>query len=100
LKHASLHSPEHKALIGLLRELRDGKGLTQAEAAKSMSRWQGYVSDVETGERGLDYLQLREFCAAYEIDPIEFVVALEKRLKALSNTKPIRKRAGVNKPQS
>lgn len=96
MKRASLHSPGHKELITLLRELREKAGLTQTAAAEAIGRRQGYISDVETGDRGVDYLQLREFCAAYEIDPVEFVRTLEGRLRKLDTAKP-GKRAKLRK---
>lgn len=91
MKRASLHSPEHKELIALLRELREKAGLTQTAAAEAIGRRQGYISDVETGDRGVDYLQIREFCGAYGIEPMNFVRMLEERLKKLGTTKLTRR---------
>lgn len=91
MKRASLHSPEHKELISLLKEYREKAGLTQTAAAQAIGRWQGYISDVETGERGLDYLQVREFCAAYDVGPVTFVQTLEDRLQKLETAKPARR---------
>ena len=86
-----MHSPEHKVLIGLLKERREKAGLTQTEAAEAIGRRQGYISDVETGERGVDYLQVREFCGAYDVTPVAFVQELEDRLQKLETAKPPRR---------
>lgn len=52
----------------LLKELRVGKGLTQADVAKRLRLPQSYVSKVETGERRMDFVETAAFCDAIGID--------------------------------
>jgi transcriptional regulator with XRE-family HTH domain len=77
----SIHTPEHKKLLTLLREIRVEAGLTQADLAKRLRRDQTVVSKYETGERRLDILELRDICEAVGISLSDFVRRLEKALK-------------------
>lgn len=65
MKRATVHTPEHEELVLLLHDLRLEAGLTQAEAAAALGRPQTYVSAVEVGRRGVDLVQIREFCGIY-----------------------------------
>ncbi|EKT4540370.1 helix-turn-helix transcriptional regulator [Pseudomonas putida] len=76
----SIHRPEHQALIHLLRRYREAAGLTQTECSKRMGRAQSFMSDVETGTRRLDVVQLRDLCTVLGITLIELVQELEKAI--------------------
>jgi transcriptional regulator with XRE-family HTH domain len=82
MKRKGIHSAEHKELVTLLSDMRHNVDMTQAEVAKALGRPQTYVSAVEVGRRGVDLLQVREFCAVYEVSFLDFVMSYEKRLKA------------------
>lgn len=73
----SLYRAENTVLSRLLREMRDAAGLTQAELAKAIKRRQSYISTVENGDRRLDLLQLREYCAACGVSLPTFVKRFE-----------------------
>jgi ribosome-binding protein aMBF1 (putative translation factor) len=77
----SIHSDQYKRFLALLRELRIGAGLTQAELAARLQRDQTLISKIETGERRLDILELREICQAIGISLEKFIRRLEKALK-------------------
>jgi transcriptional regulator with XRE-family HTH domain len=79
----SLHSPRHKALLDLLREMREKSGLRQEEVAKKLGKPQSFVSKYESGERRLDVLELREICRVLGIPILSFVRKLETRLSVL-----------------
>jgi len=64
----------------LLREVRKEAGLRQVGLAERLGRSQSFISDIEKGQRRLDILELREFCAACRIELAEFVSRLEARL--------------------
>ncbi|WP_369927524.1 helix-turn-helix domain-containing protein [Xanthomonas sp. NCPPB 2632] len=81
MKHTSIHSAEHKTLVKLLREMRVVRELTQEQLAEAMGRPQTYVSAVEKGRRGLDMLQVREFCKAMNASFLDLARELEERLE-------------------
>lgn len=47
-----------------------------------MGRAQSFMSDVETGTRRLDVVQLRDLCTVLGITLIELVLELEKAINA------------------
>lgn len=77
----TLQSSRHRALKEFLVEKRKKAGLTQADVAKKLRRYQSFVANVETGQRKLDVVELLAFADAIGFDPREAV----KRLLA---TKP------------
>ncbi|MGY3231835.1 transcriptional regulator with XRE-family HTH domain [Luteibacter sp. HA06] len=81
-KPSSTHRPEHAVLTGLLRELRLAAGMTQAQAAEALGLTQTSVSDLETGDRGLELLVVRDLVRIYRADWRAFVEELERRLDA------------------
>lgn len=62
----------------LLREVRIGSGLRQAEVAERLGRPQSFVSKYESGERRLDLVELRQVCSALGVSLVEFVRRLEQ----------------------
>jgi len=64
----------------LLYRLRINAGLTQQQLAVILNTPQSYVSKIETGERRIDLIELREICKALNSNIIEFAVMLEKEL--------------------
>lgn len=69
----TLASPLHQALIKFLIEKRKEAGLTQAEVAKHLGRYQSFVATVESGQRRIDVVDLIEFSDAIGFDPSEAV---------------------------
>lgn len=72
-------SKEQKLLQDLLRQLRIEAGLTQIDLARSLGEPQSYISKYESGERRLDFLEVRYLCASFGISVSDFT----KRLEAL-----------------
>lgn len=64
----------------LLYRLRTNAGLTQQQLADKLSAPQSYVSKIESGERRIDLIELRELCIALNTDLVEFTTMLEKEL--------------------
>lgn len=81
-KPSSTHRPENMVLANLLRELRLAAGLTQVQAAEALGLTQTGISDIETSDRGLELLVVRDLVRVYGADWLEFVVELERRLSA------------------
>lgn len=77
----TIHSHEQKQLRKLLRQVRLGAGLRQAELAQFLGKPQSFVSKFESGERRLDLLELRQVCSALGVPLAEFVNRLEALLK-------------------
>lgn len=76
----SIHRPETRVLIELIRDFRREAGLTQVELSTRIGRVQSFVSDVEQGQRRLDVVQLRDICGAMGVDLPDFIAAFEERL--------------------
>ena len=74
----TLRSPRHEALRALLVEKRKKAGLTQAEVARKLGRYQSFVATVESGQRRIDVVEFLDFAEAIGFDPREAI----KRLKA------------------
>ena len=76
----SIYSSEQDRLQWLLRKLRNGAELRQAELAQKLGKPQSFVSKYESGERRLDVLELRQVCHALGITLGDFIGKLEKSL--------------------
>lgn len=81
---STIYSPEHRQFVALLRELREAAGLTQEQLAQRLERDQPWVSVIESGQRRVDVIELREICRALAVHPVDFMVMLEQRLKRFS----------------
>ena len=62
----------HIAFQQTIRQVRKSAGLTQTQLSKQLAKPQSYVSKYESGERRLDYLEVRKICACCEITITEF----------------------------
>ena len=72
---------QQKALLALLKELRQEAGLTQVEMAGKLGKPQPFVSYYESGARRLDLLELRHICGILGIRLGDLVRKFEKRLQ-------------------
>ncbi|NEU97551.1 helix-turn-helix transcriptional regulator [Bradyrhizobium sp. UFLA 03-164] len=75
----TLQSGRHKALTQFLIEKRKKAGLTQAEVAKKLRRYQSFVATVESGQRKIDVIELLAFAEAIGFDPRDAI----KRLSSI-----------------
>jgi transcriptional regulator with XRE-family HTH domain len=82
----TIYSREQRYLTALLREHREKAGLTQAEVAEKLGRPQSFVSKVESGERRLDLVELRELCRVLGIEVVDFVREFDERVSAPRQT--------------
>lgn len=78
----TIYRPEHQDLLRLLKTYRTAAGLTQVQCSQALNRPQSFMSDVESGTRRLDVVQLRDLCAVLGITLIELVLELEKAIDA------------------
>ena len=68
------------AITELLYRLRINAGLTQKQLADKLSTPQSYISKIESGERRIDLIELREVCKALNTNLVEFTTMLEEEL--------------------
>ncbi len=69
---------ERAQLRELLRQLRLEAGLRQVELAKLLKKPQSYVSKYESGERRLDFIEVRDVCAAIGTSMAELLARYEQ----------------------
>jgi transcriptional regulator with XRE-family HTH domain len=77
--------PNHQGnelLRTLLRGIRSAAGLRQQDLASRLGVPQSFVSKYESGERRLDFLEVREVCLACGRSFVSFVQELEQRMEA------------------
>ena len=65
---------------GLLKRIRQDKGIRQIELAEKLGVPQSFVSKYESGDRQLDILELRQVCKAVGISMQDFIRKLEDSL--------------------
>ena len=78
----SIYTREYSAFLHLLRQAREGAGMTQVDLAAALERTQSFVSKVERGETRLDIVQLRTLLAALGVGLPEFARRLERAIGA------------------
>lgn len=69
----TIYSEEHQYLVSRLRNARIEAGLSQEEVARKLNRTQSYISKVESGQRRVDIVQLKEFAKVYK-KPVSYFV--------------------------
>lgn len=62
----TIYTLDHRTLVGKLKQARIKAGLGQKEAAKALGNTQSYVSKIESGQRRIDIVQLKEFARIYK----------------------------------
>lgn len=68
---------QRRKLRSILRQLRKESNLRQIDLADKLSRPQSFVSKYESGERTLDFFQVKEVCSALDVSLCEFIKKLE-----------------------
>jgi transcriptional regulator with XRE-family HTH domain len=61
-----IYSKEHKRLVGQLKKARHEAGLDQNEAARKLGTTQSYISKLESGQRKVDVMHLKELARVYK----------------------------------
>ncbi len=69
----SIFSKDHKIVIERLKKAREEAGLDQLDVAKRLKKTQSYVSKIESGQRRIDIVQLKELANIYKKD-IDFFI--------------------------
>jgi transcriptional regulator with XRE-family HTH domain len=74
----TIRSAKHEALRTLIRDRRKAAGLTQAQLAKRLGRYQSYVAMIEGGELRIGLLEFLDLAKAIGFDPASAVRTLAK----------------------
>lgn len=61
-----IYSQEHKDIIQKLKQARTEIGLDQEGVAKLLNKSQSYVSKIESGQRRIDIVQIKNFAKIYK----------------------------------
>jgi transcriptional regulator with XRE-family HTH domain len=61
----TIYTKEHRKLVARLREARLAAGFTQVQVAKALKRPQSFVAHLESGQRRVDFVELRRFAKLY-----------------------------------
>ncbi len=69
----TIYSKQYKTLIARLKAARLHCGLNQVQVARSLRITQSHVSKIESGQRRLDVIQLKEFAKLYKQDIKYFI---------------------------
>jgi transcriptional regulator with XRE-family HTH domain len=64
----AIYSKDHKFLVDQLKKVRLEAGLDQEKIADLLGKTQSYISKVESGQRRIDIVQLKEFARIYKKD--------------------------------
>jgi len=70
----TIYSDEHKHLVEQLRKAREAAGFDQTKAAKLLGKTQSYISKIESGQRRIDLVQIKEFSKLYK-KPLEYFIS-------------------------
>lgn len=74
----TIHNEAYRKSIALLKAKRLEQGITQEQLAKKMQVSQAVISKIETCERRLDIIELREICRLINISFTDFAQEIEK----------------------
>lgn len=62
----NIYSKDHQHIVKQLRQARVEAGLSQKDVAKRVGKSQSYVSKLESGQRRVDVIQLKDFVKVYK----------------------------------
>ena len=69
----TIYSVEHRYMVERLKRARKEAGLGQEMVAKLLGVSQSYMSKVESGQRRIDLVQLKQFARIYK-KPLNFFI--------------------------
>lgn len=83
----SIYNSEYQDLINKLRALRLKKQWTQTQLALKLGVDQTIISKIETCERRLDVIELKNICTALNESFVDFVASLQEKHYPQKNKK-------------
>jgi len=69
----TIYTKAHQNLVKQLTKARQKAGLKQKDVAKKLGRTQSYISKLESGQRRLDIVQIKELAQIYKKNPKDFI---------------------------
>jgi transcriptional regulator with XRE-family HTH domain len=72
----------YDALLTMLREGRELRGISQRELSKRLGQQFTYVAKIELGTRRVDVVELVAICSEIGVDPTEIVGKLRSMMVA------------------
>ena len=69
----AIYSKDHKYIVEQLKKARQEAGLEQEQVAKMLKKTQSHVSKIESGQRRIDVIALKEFARIYK-KPLDFFI--------------------------
>lgn len=93
MTRTTVHRPEYKGLLERLRRGRLEAGLTQAAVAAALDRPATWLSDVETGLRRLDPVELMDLCELIGLDMVDLIQDWSAHVRPKARRKPLKPKA-------
>ena len=62
----TIYSKDHKYTVDQLKKARITRGLDQEKVAKLLGKTQSYISKIESGQRRIDVVTLKELAQIYK----------------------------------
>ena len=69
----SIYSNDHKFMVNQLKKARLEAKLDQRTAAELIGKTQSYISKIESGQRKIDIVQLKQFASIYK-KPVKYFI--------------------------
>ena len=76
----TIYTREYGVMLRVLREMREQAPLTQLELASRLNVTQVFISKCESGQRRLDLIELRAWCAAMGVSTPDFLKTVEMEI--------------------
>lgn len=70
---STIASKEYREIIERLIKARKDAGLTQVEVAKLLGKPQSFVSKVESRERRVDIVEIKQFAKIYAVNVSDLI---------------------------
>lgn len=87
-REKTVHSRDYHVLVRLLIQARRAAGLTQTQVAERMDYRTSAISKFERCELRLDFIQVRDYCAAVDLPLEDFVRRFLAAVAANSDALP------------
>lgn len=72
-----IYSKDHQYIVERLKASRKEAGFDQSKVAKLLGKTQSHVSKVESGQRQIDIVELKEYAQIYD-KPVEYFLISDK----------------------